>query len=110
MKPHEGTAVTPDTRVDIDSSPKPDLLIQVAPGSINIKRCFWELQWRNRLARGTYTAVHAEQCRGCEFEPHLEHDPFGARLYCYFIFVSEGVTLPLVSSLSVSATAENSSQ
>lgn len=57
MKPHEGTAVTPDTRVDIDSSPKPDLLIQVAPGSINIKRCFWELQWRNRLARGTYMSV-----------------------------------------------------
>jgi hypothetical protein len=57
MKPHEGTAVTPDTRVDIDSSPKPDLLIQVAPGSINIKRCFWELQWRNRLARGTYNTI-----------------------------------------------------
>lgn len=31
-----------------------------------------KLQWRNRLARGTYIAVQAEQCRGCEFDPHLE--------------------------------------
>ena len=31
-----------------------------------------KLQWRNRLARGTYMAVRAERCRGCEFDPHLE--------------------------------------
>ena len=30
------------------------------------------LQWRNRLAHGTYRQYEYEQCRGCEFEPHLE--------------------------------------
>ena len=30
------------------------------------------LQWRNRLAHGTYRQ-YFEKCRGCEFEPHLEH-------------------------------------
>ncbi|KAK4337192.1 hypothetical protein RND71_043291 [Anisodus tanguticus] len=30
-------------------------------------------QWRNWLARGTYT-ISTEQCRGCEFEPHLGQD------------------------------------
>ena len=29
------------------------------------------LQWRNRLAHGTYRQ-YKEICRGCEFEPHLE--------------------------------------
>ena len=29
------------------------------------------LQWRNRLAHGTYRQSN-EKCRGCEFEPHLE--------------------------------------
>ena len=29
------------------------------------------LQWRNRLAHGTYRQCN-EECRGCEFEPHLE--------------------------------------
>ena len=29
------------------------------------------LQWRNRLAHGTYRQCN-EKCRGCEFEPHLE--------------------------------------
>ena len=29
------------------------------------------LQWRNRLAHGTYRQ-YKELCRGCEFEPHLE--------------------------------------
>jgi hypothetical protein len=29
------------------------------------------LQWRNRLAHGTYRQYN-ELCRGCEFEPHLE--------------------------------------
>ena len=29
------------------------------------------LQWRNRLAHGTYRQ-YIEKCRGCEFEPHLE--------------------------------------
>ena len=34
-----------------------------------------KLQWRNRLAHGTYTtvSVYKKRCRGCEFEPHLEH-------------------------------------
>lgn len=31
-----------------------------------------QLQWRNRLARGTYKTVARGRCRGCEFEPHLE--------------------------------------
>ena len=31
------------------------------------------LQWRNRLAHGTYRQ-YEEICRGCEFEPHLEQD------------------------------------
>ena len=30
-----------------------------------------QLQWRNWLAHGTYTAVRG-RCRGCEFEPRLE--------------------------------------
>ena len=36
------------------------------------------LQWRNRLAHGTYKTVTRvlEKCRGCEFEPHLEHMNF----------------------------------
>jgi hypothetical protein len=29
------------------------------------------LQWRNRLAHGTYRQ-YKELCRGCEFKPHLE--------------------------------------
>ena len=33
------------------------------------------LQWRNRLAHGTYRQ-YKEICRGCEFEPHLEHQHF----------------------------------
>ena len=33
------------------------------------------LQWRNRLAHGTYRQ-YKELCRGCEFEPHLEQQPF----------------------------------
>ena len=33
--------------------------------------CFTNLQWRNRLAHGTYRQCN-EECRGCEFEPHLE--------------------------------------
>lgn len=49
-----------------------------------------QLQWRNRLARGTYTAVHAEQCRGCEFEPHLEHDPFGYPHVPHFYLRAQG--------------------
>ena len=38
------------------------------------KICFFNwLQWRNRLAHGTYRQ-YKEICRGCEFEPHLEQD------------------------------------
>ena len=38
--------------------------------------CFFNrLQWRNRLAHGTYRQ-YKEICRGCEFEPHLEHQHF----------------------------------
>ena len=33
------------------------------------------LQWRNRLAHGTYRQ-YKELCRGCEFEPHLEQQRF----------------------------------
>ena len=33
------------------------------------------LQWRNRLAHGTYRQ-YKELCRGCEFEPHLEQQSF----------------------------------
>ena len=33
------------------------------------------LQWRNRLAHGTYRQ-YKELCRGCEFEPHLEQHVF----------------------------------
>ena len=33
------------------------------------------LQWRNRLAHGTYRQ-YIELCRGCEFEPHLEQQSF----------------------------------
>ena len=33
------------------------------------------LQWRNRLAHGTYRQ-YIEKCRGCEFEPHLEQYDF----------------------------------
>ena len=33
------------------------------------------LQWRNRLAHGTYRQ-YKEICRGCEFEPHLEQQRF----------------------------------
>ena len=36
-----------------------------------------ELQCCNLLTHGTYTAVHAEQCQGCELKSHLEHDPLG---------------------------------
>ena len=36
-----------------------------------------ELQWCNPLAHGTYTVVYAEQCQGCDFKSHLEHDPLG---------------------------------
>ena len=32
------------------------------------------LQWRNRLARRTYSQyLLAKTCGGCEFDPHLEH-------------------------------------
>ena len=34
---------------------------------------YWQmLQWRNRLAHGTYRQYMNEKCQGCEFEPHLE--------------------------------------
>ena len=36
---------------------------------------FKVLQWRNRLAHGTYRQ-YKELCRGCEFEPHLEQTIF----------------------------------
>ena len=36
---------------------------------------FKVLQWRNRLAHGTYRQ-YKELCRGCEFEPHLEQQSF----------------------------------
>ena len=36
------------------------------------------LQWRNRLAHGTYRQ-YKELCRGCEFEPHLEQQSFLSR-------------------------------
>ncbi len=38
------------------------------------------LQWRNRLAHGTYRQ-YRELCRGCEFEPHLEHVLFESAQY-----------------------------
>ncbi len=31
-----------------------------------------QLQWRSRLAHGTYMTVTYEECRGREFEPRLE--------------------------------------
>ena len=36
------------------------------------------LQWRNRLAHGTYRQYN-ELCRGCEFEPHLEQVLLGLK-------------------------------
>ena len=38
------------------------------------------LQWRNRLAHGTYRQYN-EICRGCEFEPHLEQDFLAKLVY-----------------------------
>ena len=50
--------------------------------SVSSTECFisqldW-LQWRNRLAHGTYRQYN-ELCRGCEFEPHLEQVLLGFR-------------------------------
>ena len=57
----------------------PHLANDVLPALFNRAlnfRCFnnW-LQWRNRLAHGTYRQ-YIEKCRGCEFEPHLEQNDF----------------------------------
>ena len=38
-------------------------------------------QWRNRLAHGTYRQYTVEQCRGCEFEPHLGKEKYFCLLY-----------------------------
>ena len=48
-------------------------------GKKSLRKCFLfffnRLQWRNRLAHGTYRQ-YKELCRGCEFEPHLEQQRF----------------------------------
>ena len=56
-------------------------------------------QWRNRLAHGTYRQYTVEQCRGCEFEPHLGNKIFlnGLNQYIQSFFTSRRLSHRLVS-------------
>src|SRR4029434_8574435 len=73
-----------------------DKILQPRPYDIKkIRTVSWcyssGLQWRNRSARGTYKVVQVEQCRGCEFEPHLEQVTFRCHVIQMIKYCSQGL-------------------